>query len=159
MRAESGDNGHSWQVTTLALLFIRYTFLPSPASKIPYHLASIWSFAWLTDLLRYSDSGSTTPVQTPALSTSVITPSFPVTMTRTTWPLAPLRASTHEGDTNSTKLVKSASSFRLSNLTYVDRLIGAPSCVMVRLFSSTEAQSYSITFSSTVHSILGDVSS
>ncbi|KIJ97784.1 hypothetical protein K443DRAFT_79282, partial [Laccaria amethystina LaAM-08-1] len=72
---------------------------------------------------------------------------------RTTRPLAPLRASAHEVDTNSTKLVDSASSFRQwpqANLTYIDRLIGAPSCV-VWLFPSTEAQSCSITFWSTAH--------
>jgi hypothetical protein len=107
---------------------IRYTLLPSLAAKIPCHLASIWSFAWLTDLLCCSDSGSTIPVETTAL-TSVIAPSFPVTMTSTNRPLAPLRASAHEGDTTSTKLLDLASSLRQwpqANLTYINLLIGDP---------------------------------
>jgi hypothetical protein len=40
------------------------------------------------------------------------------------------------------------------NLSYSDRLTILPSRVMVRLFPSTEAQSYSITFSLMVHSVL-----
>ena len=44
-----------------------------------------------------------------------------------------------------------------ANLTYIDRLIGCAQCVVVWLSSSTEAQSCSITFSSTTHYILGDL--
>ncbi|EDQ99170.1 uncharacterized protein LACBIDRAFT_317528 [Laccaria bicolor S238N-H82] len=60
-------------------------------------------------------------------------------MIRTTCPLAPLRASTREEGTTSTKL-------------------GAPS-VVVWLSFSTGPQRRLITFSSTTHSVLCDVSS
>lgn len=42
----------------------------------------------------------------------MIAPSWPVTMTRTTLPLAQLRASAHKRDTDSIKLMNSASFLR-----------------------------------------------
>ena len=45
-----------------------------------------------------------------------------------------------------------------ANLAYIDCPIGCAQCVVVRLSSSTEAQSCAITFSSKTHSVLGDPS-
>ncbi|KIJ91573.1 hypothetical protein K443DRAFT_477986 [Laccaria amethystina LaAM-08-1] len=66
-------------------------------------------------------------MQTPALLTSVIAPSFPVTVTRTTRPLAALPTPAH-GDTTSIRLVNSVSPLRQwpqANLPHSNRLFGS----------------------------------
>ena len=87
-------------------------------------------------------SGFTTPLQSPADDRTV----FP----RHRGSHNSLRAPAREGDTTSTKLVDSASSLRSWS---------QASRVAVRTFSSTGTHGFSITFSSTAHSVLGDVSS
>ena len=134
---------------------ITYSFsiLFSPEFR---HLASIWPFTWLTDLLRYLGSSSTTPVQSPASDRTVF----------------PHHHDSHNSATCTPSCVDSqrrhnkyqVRRFGLrqwpqANLAYIDRPIGCAQRVVVRLFSSTEAQSCSTTFSSKTHSVLGDVSS
>jgi len=147
----SVDNGH-FPYSKLSPL--RYLSFGIPLS-LPRLLNSLSpciysNFPPLTTLLRYSGSGLTTPMQTPALLTA---PSFPATMSCTNSATCTL---SWVGPTN-TKLVDPASP--RSQYPQANSHIGAPSCVVVWSFSSTETHSFSITFSSTTHSALGDGSS
>ena len=140
-------------ITRLVRLSLILSVYRSPFSGfwIPCHLAS---FALLIDILRYSGSGSITPLQTPALLTSMITPSFLVIMTRTTRPLAPLRTSAGEGVPSS--WIRHHFFIVAANKTLIERSSDWFAQLVVLFHRSSELNNLFVDGLSTAHSVLGD---